>query len=325
MKNHKTLSQFCLILLFVFSVISIDAKERPYGTVKVTNDVYFDETEIDVGSWLSYYSWVLVHEGKDAAQKVLPDKNAIEEELWTYINNNSADYIASLGAYSLQPIGNFGKQCKECDKFGKRLFKEKKYCAMLNFPITGVSYEQAVGFCEWRTKVLGNNKFVFRLPTPDEWKDFALSGFSDSERKNGTKDSLDNKKCLIYNFNSSCKCRNHEYKIKLLGVGLNMPDKKGAFDVFGNVSEMTSVKGKSKGGNFKLHASQCHPDSTQNYEKPEIWLGFRCIAVEVTKDLSSNNSVRTQPDKEFKSESKSAGDEAGFFVLIFKDNTFFSF
>lgn len=283
--KYKRLS---LIFVLVFFVSITNAQERPIATIKAGNDIYFDETEIDVASWLSYYSWTIIHEGFDSAQKVLPDSSAIEPELWAYIKNKSTDYINMQARYSLQPVGYFGKECKDCAKFGSRLSKQGKFCALLTFPITGITYEKAVAFCEWRTKIEGENKLVFRLPTPEEWKDFALNGLPETERKNGFRDSLNNKKCAKFNYNISCNCGNDEYQGKLNGIGLYTQEKTGAFDVFGNVSEMTSKKGIAKGGNFKLHANQCHADSVQNYTKPEIWLGFRCIAVK-----SSNHKENT--------------------------------
>jgi formylglycine-generating enzyme required for sulfatase activity len=268
------------LVLFQFSILF---SSSPFGTVKLNDSVYLDETEIDVGTWLSYYTWVLGHEDYESAKKILPDSSAVEPELWIYINKISTDYIDNFASYSLQPIGYFGKECLECNKFGKRLPTERRFCAMLDFPITGLSYEQVIGFCEWRTKVEGGNKFIFRLPTPYEWKEIALNGLSELERKNGFRDSMNNKNCAYYNYDVKCTCVNADIQGKLLGVGMYTPEKTGAFDLFGNVSEMTSVKGIAKGGNFKLFAIQCHPDSVQFYCKPEIWLGFRCIVIKKKK------------------------------------------
>ncbi len=274
--------------------------------VKVNKDMYFDATEVDVASWLSYYSWTIIHEGLEAAQKVLPDSSAVEPELWSYMKNKSTDYIDMQARYSLQPVGYFGMECKECAKFGSRLSKQGKYCNLLTFPISGITYEQAVAFCDWRTKIAGENKLVFRLPTPEEWRDFAVNGLPETARKNGLRDSLNNKKCAKFNYNISCNCGNDEYQGKLNGIDRYAPERNGVFDVFGNVSEMTSIKGIAKGGNFKLHANQCHVDSVQNYAKPEIWLGFRCIAVKSScfkldtdaqsttiKDVSSNANTNS--------------------------------
>jgi len=294
MNMHKL---FCLSTLFVFNILSIKAQDKPYSTIKYDTGIFFDQTEVDVGSWLSYYTWTLIHKGYEAAQKVLPDSSAVEPELWDYIKGKSADYIDVQGAYSMQPIGYFGKECSTCTKFGKRLDSDHRYCAMLNFPVTGLTYEQVVGFCEWRTRVEGNGKFVFRLPTPEEWADFAKMGLSAAEKNNNTKDSLLNGQCPMYNYNIRCDWDKDSVLGNLTGIGLFKREKSGAFDVFGNVSEMTSVKGIAKGGNFRLHASQCHPDSVQHYAKPELWLGFRCIAVKVVNsNVNSGKPYHTLRD-----------------------------
>jgi len=287
----KEKNKICIFLVFNLFTTYVYSQDIPFGTIEFTKDVYVDATEVDVGSWLSYYSWVLNHEGYEEAQKILPDSSAVEADLWTFIKKRSNDIINIPGRYSLQPIGYFGKVCKESAKYGKRLSSERRYCALLNFPITGVSYTQVIGFCEWRTKIEGNNKFIFRLPTLEEWKDYAKICLSDLEKKNGFRDSLSNKKCPKYNFNITCSCGNDDYQGKLNGIGLYSPDEKGAYDLFGNVSEMTSLNGIAKGGNFNLHANQCHLDSIQYYTKPQSWLGFRCIAIKTINRFADNQLI----------------------------------
>jgi len=286
MNRFKKYIRFSLIILLAHLNISVYSQNRPFGTIKVAKDIYIDETEVDVGSWLSYYTWVLIHEGFEPAQEVLPDSNVVEPELWAYIKNNSTDYIGVKGRYSQQPIGYFGKKCKECVKYGRRLSTERKYCAMLDFPITGVTFEQVNSFCKWRTKMQGNNKFTFRLPTPEEWKNFALKNLSETEKNNGFQDSLYKNKCPLYNYKIICNCNNNSTQGNLYGIAIFGQGKNGLFDIFGNVSEMTSIKGIAKGGNFTENANQCHIDSVQHYYKSERWLGFRCIAVQ--KSLPEN-------------------------------------
>ncbi len=272
----KTIKLTLIAISFLFS-IGVTAQE-PYAAVKIDNNIYFDETEIDVGSWLSYYSWTIVHKGYNEAQKVLPDSSAVEPELWTYIKTKSTDYIDKQATYSLQPIGNFEKACKICEKFGKRLASERKYCSMLHFPITGLTFEQVTEFCKWRTVIEGNSKTIFRLPTPDEWRNFAFKGLTEIEKNSGLRDSINAKNCAFYNYKIKCDC-NKDLTLGIVGIGMYSPEKTGAFDVFGNVSEMTSIKGLAKGGSFRIYAKQCNIDSIQYYNKPEIWLGFRCIIV----------------------------------------------
>ncbi len=60
------------ILLLLIPLKKVLAQDRPFGTVKVDDNLFFDQTEVDVGSWLSYYTWVLNHEGQEAARKFFP-------------------------------------------------------------------------------------------------------------------------------------------------------------------------------------------------------------------------------------------------------------
>lgn len=286
-KNYKLLFIGLILLINNSTLFSI-----PFATIKLNDSVYFDETEITVGAWLSYYSWTLDHEGYNAAQKILPDSNAIEPEVWKYITSKSSvidDKITSTGL----PIGFFCKKCDDAKKYGKRLRSISGSCDFIALPITGLTYEQVISFCDWRTKVTGDNKFIYRLPTIKEWKDFAISNLTLKDRQAGFRDSLYKGKCPVYNYKINCPCDKDSVLGKLLAVGLFSPGEKGVFDIFGNVSEMTSTKGISKGGNFKLFANQCHPDSIQYYSKPESWLGFRCIVVENknnSKTLSKNRT-----------------------------------
>ena len=173
-----------LLLISCFALITVTAQIKPYSSVKVDKDVYFDETEIDVGSWLSYYTWVLEHEGYNAALKVLPDSTAITSELWSYISNQSPYLLEVIGRYTGEPIGFFKKPFKENKTFGIRT-DILEYRKLLDMPITGLTYEQVVNFCKWRSIHFAAGKFTFRLPTESDWKNFALKGLSEKETING--------------------------------------------------------------------------------------------------------------------------------------------
>jgi hypothetical protein len=49
-------------------------------------------------------------------------------------------------------------------------------------------------------------------------------------------------------------------------------------DIQGNVAEMTSIKGLSKGGSYFHYAAETFKGKEIPYNKPERWLGFRCVA-----------------------------------------------
>jgi len=291
MAGNMDLIKNKLTLLLTFFVCTVVAQEPLFSTIRISDDVYYDETEIDVASWLSFYTWTIVHEGFGEVQKILPDSNAVESELWSYIRSKSTDFLSFEARYTQLPVGYFGKDCIIDAELVKRLPNFKNRCTILDLPITGISYEQAEAFCKWRTKTLGDNKIVFRLPTPEEWKYFAVNGLSETEKENGFRDSLNNKKCAVFNYNIPCNNGNDENQGNLKGVAMYSPKTNGAYDVFGNVSEMTSLKGVAKGGNFTLHANQSHVDSIQSYTKPEIWLGFRCIAIKGSEPKLADKEV----------------------------------
>jgi hypothetical protein len=260
------------------------------GISKINDSVYIDIAEVDVHAWLSYYTWKLNYEGQTAANKVLPDKNAIDPEIWEYINSKSNYFSGFESSLTNQPLGNFEIKCDNLAKRNKNLYYSSlANCPFLITPITGVSYEQVVDFCEWRTKIIGAGVIIFRLPSNAEWTNIVKAGLSDEERKSGDRDSIistDNR-CRLFNYKVTNPCKEMVEtgysQSKLQVIASNEPDKNKIYDTFGNVSEMVSEKGMSKGGNYLVYANQCHPDSVQYYSKPEKWLGFRCIAIKKNK------------------------------------------
>lgn len=275
------------LLSFLLWTVIANAQKTPYAMVRISDDMYFDQTEVDVGSWLSFYTWVLVHEGYEVAQQVLPDSSALEQELWEYIKEKSTNYITIEASYSQQPIGYFAKECKRSTKFNKRLYPDTRYCNMLSFPITGITFRQAMKFCEWRSVVQGNGEFTFRLPSTEEWIAFAQKGLTTEELKKQMSDSLIDGRCPSFNYHTN-GCDDNYLLGKLLGIGIFKGNKIRAYDVFGNVSEMTSIEGIAKGGNYSLYASQSHLDSVQHYIKPSLWLGFRCVAERKNKRVKTS-------------------------------------
>jgi formylglycine-generating enzyme required for sulfatase activity len=258
--------------LFLFGLLQSCKIVGLSMSATIDNKTSIDVSEIDVASWLSYYTWTLENKGYSDAQKVLPDSSAIEPLVWQYIHCKTNVPLNFAAYYSMLPIGKFCKNCNDLLKQYNTPFSSNGDCCILYLPITGISYEQAIEFCKWRTLVQGEGKKVYRLPSPDEWRNYALKGIS----ANGFSDTLINNKCPRFNYNYKCDSIKHKFKLGL--TFSSMKDNIGAYDVFGNVSEMTSDKGIAKGGNFNLYANQCHPDSIQLYVKPEKWLGFRCIA-----------------------------------------------
>jgi uncharacterized protein (TIGR02145 family) len=292
---------FILIALVNLFIFKSSAQNRLLEAIQIEEGIYVDRTEVNVASWLSYYYWIYIHEGYNAAQSVLPDSNLVEPELWKYINTITfIDYIDNEAPYSHEPIGYFRKNCPIDERFEGRIFlRENRYCSLLNLPMSGVSYDQVIAFCKWRTEMEGG--YEFSLPTPEEWLKIAKMGLSLKEVRVGIRDSLNGRHIPMYNYYFESCCPNCKELGTIFGAGMFYKDAIGLHDFFGNVSEMTSVRGVSKGGNYLLYSNQCHVDSNQYYSKGERWLGFRCIAKKMDPKLNQivDNDQNLQNDKLF--------------------------
>jgi len=307
-KNHK-MKKVLFSGFMILSILGVQGQSRPMNTVKIGN-IMCDAAEITVGSWLSYFSWVFDNKGIENARKVLPDSTAVEPAVWEHIKNQTRDFQHFRISQTERSIGYFNANCnisnyKTIDSYLPEKYNVygsgvmwvnpewQKICPILMLPITGISYEQAVDFCRWRTEIQGRiskfnyaHKLEFRLPTPEEWKIIAMHNLNKAEKLSETKDSV-NHQCPLFSYKSDVA----DYMGKLNVIGQfdkmkwdNVFGKSTTLmDVYGNVSEMTSVKGLAKGGNYRLFANQCHPDSVQYYQKPEKWLGFRCVISKISE------------------------------------------
>lgn len=281
-----------LILIILCECTSIPSWERKqnepyYGMTKFAEDLYVDITEVTVDTWMTYYEWMREKKGISEASKVLPDSNCISQFTWKYIKGKIENINIiedTLSEKFITFLPNFCKGIVYRDSFYLQLDKGKKlknFCPYGRQPVTGLTHEQVIEYCAWKTELKGIGITKYRLPTNKEWIQIAVKGLSDDDIMKYKKDSLCGKdmKCATYNYKYSFK-EQGVTTLSIVSVAMFSPNKFGIYDLFGNVSEMTMKKGEAKGGNYSLYASQCHTDSIQKYEKPGKWLGFRCVAEE---------------------------------------------
>jgi formylglycine-generating enzyme required for sulfatase activity len=155
----------------------------------------------------------------------------------------------------------------------------------LNYPVTGISWKDAVAFCDWLSDETGR---VYRLPTEAEWEFAACGGNKSKGYQYAGSDSI--KAVAWYYDNSS----NMAHPVKLL-----QPNELGLYDMSGNVWEWCSdwygeyskepqinpkgpLNGKyrvDRGGAWSTFAERCRPTYRLD-DGPDLRdfnLGFRIV------------------------------------------------
>jgi len=141
---------------------------NPPNGAYLYDSVFIDETEITNLNWLEYLHYIQIDSSVSFYQSQLPDSSCWEVHL------QPADSTNPFLAHYL------------------------RYPGFRHFPVIGVTYEQAVNYCKWRSDAVNDyirtghftKKYPllekydvsveFRLPTKEEWE-FAASGGLDTK------------------------------------------------------------------------------------------------------------------------------------------------
>lgn len=250
--NAKQLSILSItaILLFGFTKNKTHLNYTPPGTVKISQGFYMDETEVTITSWMEYMYWVEKVYGKESEQYLAtyPDTN-----VW---NNPFRTHYFNHPAYR-------------------------------DYPMVGITWQQANEFCKWRSdrvteyllikkeknpKLIIPTKITYRLPTTEEWKKIASAGYSEKTQKR-----LDKKYSEQAKANFKTELKSDSIQTTTAPVFSYWPNKYGVYNILGNVAEMTSEKGISKGGSWVNPEEDATLNNEFKYDQSENWLGFRCV------------------------------------------------
>lgn len=99
---------------------SLDEVNTPPGTIQISDNFYFDKGEITNFNWMEYLYWVKTVYGENSEEL----KNATpNNKVWSTLNEN---YSALDSSYLRHP-------------------------AYRDYPVVGISYQQAVDFSQWRS------------------------------------------------------------------------------------------------------------------------------------------------------------------------------
>ena len=196
-----------------------------------------------------------------------------------------------------------------------------------NYPVVGVTWEQANAFCAWRTDYLlkglgGEARYIqrYRLPTEAEWE-YAARGKDQNEFPWENKDVKNGNGCFYANFKPDRGNYTEDGNLITSQVGIYSPNSNGLYDMAGNVAEWTStvytesgvdamndmnpelsynaakedpyrLKKKSvRGGSWKDPESYIRSAwrSWEYQNQPRSYIGFRCV-----RSLATTTSTNKQ-------------------------------
>jgi formylglycine-generating enzyme required for sulfatase activity len=182
-----------------------------------------------------------------------------------------------------------------------------------NYPVVGVTWEQAQAFCQWRTQLFNNANPVngqdHRLPTEAEWEYAARGGRRMALYPWGGNYVRDGKGCFMANFKPMRGSYTDDTGATTMKVASFNPNDFCLFDMAGNVAEWTSsaynvssstlvadmnpsfqfnaknsdpdvMKRKViKGGSWKdiAYYLQCGVKTYEYQNESRPYIGFRCV------------------------------------------------
>ena len=184
-----------------------------------------------------------------------------------------------------------------------------------DYPVVGVTWEQANAFCAWRTDFLlkglsGQAKYIqrYRLPSEAEWE-YAARGKNGTEFPWENPDVKNGDGCFYANFKPDRGNYTKDGNLITSKTGIYSPNSHGLYDMAGNVAEWTStiyteagveamndlnpkleynaatedpyrLKKKSvRGGSWKDPESFIRSAwrSWEYQNQPRAYIGFRCV------------------------------------------------
>ncbi|MBB6609486.1 SUMF1/EgtB/PvdO family nonheme iron enzyme [Pontibacter sp. Tf4] len=165
----------------------ISVKYTPGGIFITPLQLYFDETEVANIHWQEFLHYIKRDSSAAFYQSMLPDSTVIKLNERDYHRYEELGYGRRGGAgrnYSVIGGDTILREMSEQMPVDSIYFRHPEY---LYYPIVGVSYEQAVAYCQWRSKVVTEfiNSFpkreqkvkvTYRLPTEQEWEIIASAG-----------------------------------------------------------------------------------------------------------------------------------------------------
>ena len=280
-----------------------DDKERGIGVSSLEmRDLNTDHEAPEAEVMISKDTAYIDDEGKIVRQTITRPLSGPWDFLNTYIVNIYPDTTCWVNDF----------QNAENERYLRLYFSNPVYD---DYPVVGVSWEQATAFCRWRTEFLarglGQNVAdiqPFRLPTEIEWE-YAARGKEGNPFPWETKEVKSDNGCFYANFKPDRGNYTQDGSLITSKCGIFSANSNGLYDMAGNVAEWTStvyteagvqamsdmnpelrynaakedpyrLKKKSvRGGSWKDPESMIR-SAWRSYEyqnQPRSYIGFRCV------------------------------------------------
>ena len=285
------------------------------------NERFFGKKEIDPRKLVYVYWWIDLHQAAKRSnsynyktQQYEGNVYNVEGELVPITNRSSFMMQDQVQVYpdTLTWIRDFTYSYNE--PLATRYFWHPGFD---DYPVVGVTWKQALAFCNWRTKIqndyLASKKEAtlqaYRLPTEVEWEYAARGGKGFSMYPWGGYYTRDDKGVFLANFKPLRGNYVEDGGIATMKVGSYDPNEYGIYDMSGNVAEWTETAYDEAGYNyfgdlnptFTYNARADEPAvmkrkvirggswkdiasfiqvSTRNYEYQDTtksYIGFRCV------------------------------------------------
>ena len=183
---------------------------------------------------------------------------------WDFLNT----YIVNIYPDTTVWVNDFANAYTE--QYARYYFSSPIYD---DYPVVGVSWEQATAFCAWRTEFLkqsygmrGIDVEAYRLPTEAEWEYAARAGNNDQTFSWKTDMPHTEKGCFNGNFKPGDGDYSRDGYIITSPVGSYSSNDFGLYDMSGNVAEWTSTAWNESG----VHStSDINPDYQYNAAKED--------------------------------------------------------
>lgn len=240
---------------------------------------------------------------------------------WDFLNT----YIVNIYPDTTCWVNDFKNS--ENETYLRNYFSNPAYN---DYPVVGVTWEQANAFCAWRTdyllKGLGPEaRYIqrYRLPTEAEWE-YAARGREQTEFPWENTDVANGNGCFYANFKPDRGNYTKDGNLITSKVGAYSANSNGLYDMAGNVAEWTStvyteagvdamadlnpqlsynaakedpyvLKRKSvRGGSWKDPMSYIRSAwRTWEYQnQPRSFIGFRCVRSKATSTSQTGNSKK---------------------------------